>query len=98
MPALSFSSCSRACTPAWDLARMRWRSTKPTRPAGGAWASTWGDIHHSPPRMARATAAAAPSILRRPVMLLVLLELERRAHGKVELAELVSRPRVWIDA
>src|SRR5713101_3952082 len=28
----------------------------------------------------------------------VLLELERRAHGEVELAELVPRPRVWIDA
>src|SRR5712692_988683 len=48
--------------------------------------------------MAIATAAAAPSILRRPIMLRVLLELERRTHGEVELAELVPRSRVWIDA
>src|SRR5260370_35454055 len=43
-------------------------------------------------------ATAAPSILRRPIMRLVLLELERRTHGEVELAELVPRFRVWIDA
>src|SRR6266850_919153 len=48
--------------------------------------------------MAIATATVAPSILRRPIMRLVLLELECRTHGEVELAELVPRSRVWIDA
>src|SRR5260370_36523002 len=48
--------------------------------------------------MATATTAAAPSILRRPIMLRALLELERCTHGEVELAELVPRSGVWIDA
>src|SRR5438105_10784236 len=48
--------------------------------------------------MATATTAAAPSTLRRPIMLRALLELERRTHGEVELAEFVPRSGVWIDA
>src|SRR3990172_2434826 len=96
MPALSFSSCSRACTPACERARIRWRSTYPMRVPCGACASAGVSTHHRAERPA-STAAATAACLKRPLMPLSFC-LERGAHRELDIAELFPALGVRVDA
>src|SRR3990170_1007451 len=96
MPTLSFSSCSRACTPAWERAMIRWRFTYPTRVACGACASAGVGTHHRAERPASTPAATAACLKRR--LMPLSFWLERRAHRKLEIAELFPALRVRVDA
>src|SRR5439155_13648150 len=95
MPTLSFSSCSRAWTPACERARMRRRSTYPMRVAGGACARAGVSTHHRPVRPT-STAPRIPAIVK-PLLMPLSFRLERRAHRELDFAELLALLPVRID-
>src|SRR5215468_9726743 len=92
MAAFSFSICSRACTPAWERARIRWRSTKPmrvaARAAGVACWATAGVHTHQRADSAASTVSAAMVTLTRPIIPLSS-RLERAAHRELDVADLL---------
>src|SRR5262245_30354620 len=92
MAAFSFSICSRACTPAWERARIRWRSTKPmrvaARAAGAACCATAGVHTHQRADSAASTVSAAMLTLTRPIIPLSSW-LERAAHRELDIADLL---------
>src|SRR5262245_28130209 len=100
MVALSFSSCSRAATPAADRASTRWTSTKAifvVAGAVGAWAPAGGAVTATP---TRSPTASAPEITRGTsgTLITVSSSSEGGAHGELELPEALARPAIEIDA
>src|SRR5499433_727234 len=92
MAAFSFSICSRACTPAWERARIRWRSTKPmrvaARAAGVACCAPAGVHAHQRTDSAASRVSAAMMPLRRPIIPLSSW-LERATHRELDIADLL---------
>src|SRR5499433_1828377 len=83
---------SRACTPAWERARIRWRSTKPmrvaARAAGVACWATAGVHTHQRADSAATTVSATMVTLTRPIIPLSSW-LERAAHRELDVADLL---------
>src|SRR5262249_15862018 len=92
MAAFSFSICSRACTPACERARMRWRATSLTRVAAraaGAGCCAPAGVHvHQRTDSAASTVSAAMMPLRRPIIPLSSW-LERATHRELDIADLL---------
>src|SRR6266446_605460 len=91
--AFSRSSCSRAATPACDLARMRATSTTTIFPFGaaGACAAAGAGVATT---AARASTAEILIATHCPIFFF----LERRAHRELERPGLFSLPPIGVDA
>src|SRR5712692_8071700 len=97
MAAFSFSSCSRAATPAADRARTRWTSMIATRVPAPLCAELAGAPVHMPTTTpAPSTTAALTSFM--PLIASCPPRLECGAHGEVEVTELLTLLLIQLDA